>query len=205
MRSGNLIGGAMLTAGVLSLAVLVVPSSPALVADVRLDDHETSWPDHREVQDDAVDALSPLLVPLDAEATARQDRSTVEVVGSDPTSRDFIDAAIAEVIDADRQSRRNDENAAAVRDQFETAEALALEAEQSEADLQLISARVSEVNELRSELADHQIGARSARSRFVALGSAAPPENPRSPAQWIATAGILAAGAAVLARERFAP
>ncbi len=191
----------MVLAGALGLCALVLPSDPVVAADVRLDDHETSWPDHADVQADAVDALNEALKPFDGTVRARQDRSTVKVAGFDGRDRDVIDTAIGGLVERDRQARRNSSDTESLRDRLQQFESAQQAAERSAVSEELILEMTDELNELRSALADSEIAARSGRSRFVALGYASSLQYPAQPEQSVLAIGLLLAGIATLLKS----
>ncbi len=164
MRFGGLFGGSVLVAGFLDIATLVLPTDPAVVADVRLDDYETSWPDHSQVQDNAVQMLSEALTPFDGAVRARDDRSTVEIVGFDPGDRDRIDAAINQLIQADARDRRDSADHTSLLDRLKISEAAVTDLETSGAPEEVILLAVAEVNQVRAEASDREVESRSGRS-----------------------------------------
>ncbi len=202
MRSGILFGGALLLAGALSLCALVLPSDPAVLVDLRLDDHETSWPDHLGVQTEAVNALTERLEPFDGAINAREDRSTVKVAGFDERNQDAIDIAINEVIAEDLRTRRNADDIEPMRNQLREAEAVALAAAQSGTTEELILEMTAKINELRSALADSEIQALSGRSRFASIGSTPADGNPAESEQWVLAIGLLLVGIVMLGKDR---
>ncbi len=173
---------AIVIAGVLSVAALLTGPDVKAVANLGLDDHETSWPDHEDVQAEAVSGLAAQGVA----ARARPDRSTVEVTGDDLAA---LESAIETVVSDDGDPTLLEEQLQATRAELEQASSEVEIAMAGAEPVDRIVTLADAAVDRRSALADLQIAAESIRSRFVSMGPGDPPE--QSPVQWALAIGLI--------------
>ena len=200
MQLGLAIG--LILAGVVGAILLVLNGESVVAADLRLDDYETSWPNHIEVQTAGADLATQVNDQvLELDASIRKDRSTVELLTPAGTPLPDVDALIAQVVSADRQNRAVDPS---VNDVAGSLAAVLVDLGRLESEDSADPAEVTQLAEqavlLRSDLATQTVATATLRSRFVALQ----PASDRAPsfplAQWAVAVGLIGAGCAVLGR-----
>ncbi len=161
-------------------------------ADIRLDDYETSWPNHVEVQTAGANLVQQLGSSTAVEAAIRKDRSTIEVTAISGTPPASLDGLVSRVIARDVADRR------ARTDELETALDQALQdldrAESNSDPQQDLAALATQAVSVRREVAAEAVSATSARSRFVALSPASATAPSAPVGQWILACALVFTG-----------
>ena len=200
LSGGKQLGSCLLLAGVIAAALLLLQPGSSVRADIRLDDYETSWPNHVEVQTigaSLVEQLNSGALPL--HASVRKDRSTVAVTAAAGTPPRQLDELVGRVVahDAIPQPPATDPTDQLQQVVLELDRAKANAAEASE----LIDLS-NEVVTLRRQAALNSVSAGSTRSRFVALNPASERTSTLPVLQWVVAAGLVAAGSMILGRRQ---
>jgi hypothetical protein len=186
------------------LALLGLTPTGSVIADLRLDDHETQWPDHVGVQNEAAGRLNAELTEaagVSGEATIRRDRSTVLLSSPIDTQTSDLDEILERVVEEDVGIQlAGSETPDAVADKLEALDADLSEAESAQDPAAL--ALASEVLDVRMELYAASIATQTTRSRFVVLDRAETQAEQPHWSQWLAGVALVVGGATVLAFER---
>ncbi len=204
MRSGGKqLGIGLVLAGVVGAISLLMQPGPTVRADIRLDEYETSWPDHTDVQNDGAVLLLLATDQIpDVDISIRKDRSTIEIINPADSSLTDIDALIENLVDEDALNRAG---ATSVEQMTDSLNVLLQELSRLETSDEADSAEASLLAEqavlLRSELAAQTVSTAATRSRFVALHPASDQIPASLLVQWIIAAGLIAAGGALLLKR----
>ena len=209
MRSGGNItrgiGFILILAGVIGAILLLLQSGPKVSADLRLDDYETSWPNHIEVQNAGVDLVTQVNDNvLDLDVSIRKDRSTIEIVAPADTPLADVDALVTDAVSQDAENSITDPS---VEQLTNSLNALLSDLDLLEQDDTADAAEISELADqavrLRSQLANKTVRTEAARSRFVPLQPASK-ETPSFPlAQWVLAGLVVAGGASIVTTARY--
>ncbi len=189
------IGIALLVAAVLGITGLVSSSDEVLRSVVRLDDHETSFPDHLPVQEEGADQLRQLDTDDVLTVTVQEDRSTIEITAPLEVGTDRVDDIVERMVATDAGTDPN--QLADARTQLDTLVAQLGSIESSAASAADAESVANAVLLQRAAVAE-LAAAEAARSRFVVLSTAAPAGSNSSAAQWIGLILLGAVGAALL-------
>lgn len=201
LSGGKQLGVCLVLAGLLGMGLLTAQPASTVQADIRLDDYETSWPNHVEVQDAGAGLIEQLnggALPL--RAAVRKDRSTVAVIAAAATPPGQVDQLIDQVVDQDGRNR-----VSTASDTGGRLAQLLNELDQvaaSSSDPSDLAALSNESVTLRREMALDSVVAGSTRSRFVALTPASERTTTLPVLQWLMAAGLIGVGSGILLRTK---